>query len=61
MINLTLEEAIQQYIESFDTYEKIAYKIAKQNLESSFDIEKSIGFKQFIEKIKLRLLNFLFL
>ena len=47
MTNLTLEEAIQQYIKLFDTYEQIAYKIAKQNLESSFDIEKS--FKQFIE------------
>ena len=53
MINLTLEEAIQKYIELFDAYEKIAYKIAKQNLESSFDIEKSIGFKQFIEKNKI--------
>ena len=49
MTNLTLEEAIQQYIKLFDTYEQIAYKIAKQNLESSIDIEKSIGFKQFIE------------
>ena len=42
MTNLTLAEAIQKYIELFDAYEKIAYKIAKQNLESSFDIEKSI-------------------
>ena len=31
------EEVIQAYIDSFDELEKIAYEIAKEHLESSFD------------------------
>jgi hypothetical protein len=36
---------IQKYIISFNEMEIIAYNIAKNRLKSSFDIEKSIGFK----------------
>ena len=32
---------IEEYIEQLTPQEKIAYQIAKKNLESSFDIEKS--------------------
>ena len=46
----TLEELVNLYIENFNVYEKVAYEIAKKNLESSFDIEKSIGFLDFVKK-----------
>lgn len=42
---------VQQYITSLSQNEKKAYEIAKSHLETSFDIEKSIGFKIFKEKL----------
>jgi hypothetical protein len=39
-------EKIEKYIESLNPLEKIAYEIAKARLKTSFDIEKSIGFKK---------------
>ena len=44
-----IQEIITEYIEQMSSPEKIAYEIAKSNLESSFDIEKSIGFLEFIK------------
>uniref|UniRef100_A0A6C0KMR1 Uncharacterized protein n=1 Tax=viral metagenome TaxID=1070528 RepID=A0A6C0KMR1_9ZZZZ len=41
---------VEKYIEQMTPEEKIAYNIAKKNLESSFDIEKSIGFLEFKKK-----------
>ena len=38
------KQNIEQYISTFSSMEKRAFEIAKKNLESSFDIEKSIGF-----------------
>ena len=35
---------IDEYIKQLDEKEKLVLKIAKENLESSFDIKKSIGF-----------------
>ncbi len=52
MENSQLQSLIQQYIQQLNPQEKIAYEIAKNNLKSSFDIEKSIGFLKFKEKIK---------
>ena len=40
-----IEDPIQKYIDGFNPLEKIAYEIAKTRLKTSFDIEKSIGFK----------------
>ena len=45
----TPEIMIQEYLKQMSPIEKIAYDIAVKNLESSFDIEKSIGFKEFME------------
>ncbi len=45
----TPEIMIQEYLKQMSPSEKIAYDIAVKNLESSFDIEKSIGFKEFME------------
>jgi len=44
-VNEVIEDPIQKYIDGFNPLEKIAYEIAKIRLKTSFDIEKSIGFK----------------
>lgn len=44
-------DLVNQYILSLSPNEKKAYEIAKSHLESSFDVEKSIGFKKFKEKL----------
>ena len=41
-----------KYLASLSPNEKKAYEIAKSHLESSFDLEKSIGFKAFKENQK---------
>lgn len=43
-------ELIEMYISQMDSCEQIAHNIAIKNLESSFDISKSIGFLQFIKQ-----------
>lgn len=46
------EYYVTKYIESMSDKDKEAYMIAKKHLGSSFDIEKSIGFKKFMKTIK---------
>ena len=46
----SLDELVNLYIENLNVYERVAYEIAKKNLESSFDIEKSIGFLGFVQE-----------
>jgi len=46
----TLDELLNLYIENFNVYERVAYEIAKNNLESSYDMEESIGFIEFLKK-----------
>ena len=45
-----LDELLNLYVENFNVYERVAYEIAKNNLESSYDMEKSIGFIEFLKK-----------
>jgi len=40
-------DKIDEYIKQLNPLELIAYEIAKTRLKTSFDIEKSIGFKSF--------------
>lgn len=40
---------VQEYLSSLTEQERIVYNIAKDHLGSSFDIEKSIGFLEWIE------------
>lgn len=54
---MTIENAIEKYEESMDEANKIAYDIAKKQLESSFDIEKSIGFQEFIKTQNIELIE----
>ncbi len=44
-----LEKLISEYINQLDEFEKIALEVAKEQLESSFSIEKSIGFLKWKE------------
>ena len=48
------KQLIQKYISQFNNNEKLAYEIAKQHLETSFDISRSIGFLEFKENEKFR-------
>tara|TARA_B110000879_G_scaffold211699_1_gene305232 strand:+ start:1801 stop:1956 length:156 start_codon:yes stop_codon:yes gene_type:complete len=47
------QETIDKYLQTLNDIEKIAIKIAKEDLGSSFDIEKSIGFLNWIKKNKV--------
>lgn len=46
------DEYINQYIDQLSDIEKITLKIAEKQLESSFDIKKSIGFIEWINNKK---------
>lgn len=47
---ITIDVLKTNYINSMDEKEKIAYKIAKEHLGSSFNLEKSIGFQKWLKK-----------
>ena len=51
-INNNINELIANYINSLNAIELKALEIAKNQLQSSFDIEKSIGFLEFLKSIK---------
>ena len=44
VILLSMSDAVTQYIDCLDAIELEILKLAEVQLESSFDIEKSIGF-----------------
>ena len=47
----TEEEILNdKYVEQLDDIHKVAYLIAKDHLESSFDLTKSIGFNEWNKK-----------
>ena len=54
---MDIQTAITQYEESMDEANKIAYEIAKKQLESSFDVEKSIGFQEFIKEKNIEIID----
>lgn len=43
-------QAIEEYMNNMSDADKIAYNIAVKQLESSFDMVKSIGFMDYIKK-----------
>jgi|TARA_X000000368_G_scaffold374445_1_gene326129 hypothetical protein len=47
------QEIIDKYLETLNDIEKIALQIAKEDLGTSFNIEKSIGFLNWIKKNKV--------
>ena len=44
----------EAYLKSLNDKEKKAYKIAKDFLKTSFDIKKSLGYKEYMNKKKLQ-------
>jgi hypothetical protein len=49
-----IQTLIKKYIESLSPHEKQAYDIAENHLESSFDVEKSIGFLKYVSEQKIK-------
>ena len=47
--NLKLQDVIDKYIESLNEMEQLILEVAKQQLESSFEIHKSIGFIDYLK------------
>ena len=45
-IKLKKKTPEQQYVESFTDKEKKAYEIAKEHLQTSFSLTKSLGFQK---------------
>jgi hypothetical protein len=45
-----IDDNVQKYIDSLTAIELKAYNIAKSQLQSSFSIEKSIGFIEWTKK-----------
>ena len=43
------KQHVEEYVASLSDTEKIAYSIAKKNLKTSFDIERSLGFKEWLK------------
>jgi hypothetical protein len=39
-----------RFVSSFDEIDKVCFEIAKSHLKSSFNLEKSVGFKKFDNK-----------
>ena len=46
---ITIEEALEQYVSSLSEIEKLTLEVAKRQLESSFEINKSIGFIKYLK------------
>lgn len=46
----SIDNLKKKYIQSMDEKEQIAFKIAKEHLDSSFNLEKSIGFQKWLKK-----------
>jgi hypothetical protein len=45
-----LSDLEKEFIQQFTPFQKIAFQIAVKNLESSFSLEKCIGFLEFKEE-----------
>ena len=54
---LSTMDAISLYESTLSPPEMIAYEIAKEKLESSFDISKSIGFREYIAQKQITLID----
>ena len=54
---LKMDEVILRYIDGLNSIELAILELAKTQLESSFDIEKSIGFLEFLSKNSIQLSN----
>ena len=55
--NMTMQKCIKEYEANMTGADRIAYDIAKRQLESSFDIEKSIGLLEYIQEKQINIVN----
>jgi hypothetical protein len=46
-----MDPIVKQYIAQLNPKEQIALRIAKEQLESSFELEKSIGFLIYLDNL----------
>ena len=46
---IDLDKAIENYISSLNEMEQLTLEVAKWQLESSFEIHKSIGFLEYVK------------
>jgi len=46
----TMDQYLKEYLEQLSDIEKTVLKIAQEHLETSFSLEKSIGFKEWYIK-----------
>jgi hypothetical protein len=46
---VTIEQALEQYVSSLSEIEKLTLEVAKRQLQSSFEINKSIGFIKYLK------------
>ena len=50
-----LDQAIENYINSLNEMEQLTLEVAKRQLESSFEIHKSIGFLEYVKANKINI------
>ena len=50
-----LDQAIENYINSLNEMEQLTLEVAKRQLESSFEINKSIGFLEYVKANKINI------
>ena len=54
---LSIEEAVLLYVESLDSIESEILKLAEKQLETSFSIEKSIGFLSYLKNKNIKIIS----
>ena len=52
---IDLDLAIEHYINSLNEMEQLTLEVAKRQLESSFEIHKSIGFLEYVKANKINI------
>ena len=53
--HISLDQAIENYINSLNEMEQLTLEVAKRQLESSFEIHKSIGFLEYVKANKINI------
>ena len=49
MVEENKNDIVKQYIEGLSEIERVTMEIAQKNLKTSFDIEKSLGFIEWLK------------
>ena len=56
VVSLSMDDVVLRYISTLNVIELEILELARVQLESSFDIEKSIGFLNYLKKNDIRVL-----